>query len=200
MDIFNYDKNTGEFLSQSVARQDPLNKDNFLIPANATPVSLPALSINEAAVFDAGNDKWNITPDYRGETYYLKSDGSEVIFDLGNEPDATMQKTFPAAIKLQNDKTARKSEIENEANELIDAQISNNPRKQLMMVAKAVNMLDAQVGRGGNPSRDPQQDQLVAIFNYVELVNSAEKIAIDAVDVASDPSTITLVHPPLPGS
>ena len=97
-------------------------------------------------------------------------------------------------------KDIRKEEITNQANALVDVYVGSDPRQQLKMVAAGLNMLDAQVGRGGNPSRDPRMDNLVGIFAYVEAVDTAEQDAYAAIDISSDPSTAVLVEPPLPGN
>ena len=114
------------------------------------------------------------------------------------DPDTGDITKQPFSFSIEERREARKYEIEVEANDLIDAQVSSNPRKQLMMVAKAVNMLDAQLGRGGNPGRDPQQDQLVAIFNYIEEVNINEESVKLLIDGSTDPESEVLVHPTLP--
>lgn len=110
--------------------------------------------------------------------------------------DITKQ-PFPAP-PLDQARVIRKAEIAAEADGLIDAQVGASPRGQLMMVAKGLAMLDEQVGRGGSPARNPQMDVLAGIFAYVEAVNVAEQEASDAIDVATDPSTVSLVAPPLP--
>lgn len=111
MDIFNYDAITGEFISQTVARENPLEPGEFLFPAHATAKPLPALQANEAAVFNATLDDWEVKPDYRGVTYYLIADGSEMTFDLGEAPDATVSLTKTDSVILEELKQVKSAEI-----------------------------------------------------------------------------------------
>ena len=97
MNIFNYSADTGEFISQSIARENPMEAGEFLIPANATTVSPPITGTNEVAVFAGGS--WVLTPDFRGVPYFLIADGSDVTFELGESPDVTVQDTFPQAVQ-----------------------------------------------------------------------------------------------------
>lgn len=86
MDIYNYHPDTGEHLSQSAARENPLDEGEYLIPANATTMAPPIPGDNQAAIFVGGT--WSLVPDWRGHTYWL-ADGSEhTITTLGDEPPA----------------------------------------------------------------------------------------------------------------
>ena len=69
MDIFNYNKVTGEFLTKSVARENPLKNDEILLPANATKVVPPVATENKTAVFNGAS--WDLVDDYRGTRYWL---------------------------------------------------------------------------------------------------------------------------------
>lgn len=196
MEIYNYDKITNEFLSTFEARPNPMEEGEFLIPANATAKPLPVLATNEAAVFNIGNDDWTIVSDYRDEVYYLKVDGSKVDFELGDEPNAAMQKTFPAAVKLANDKASRKIELETEADNLIDAQSDSDPRAQRKMLRKAISMIDKQANRG--MGRNPMLNQLAVISDYADLVDDNLDAALVELETSTDPASVVLVHPPLP--
>jgi len=196
MNTYNYSGITGEFLSRGVAREDPLEKNHFLIPANATTIPVPSLVINEAVIFT--NGEWIKVSDFRNETYYLKSDGSKVIFELGGSPDDTMQKTFPADIKLSNERSTRKEELTVESDNLIDAQVGNS-KNHMRMIAEGLSMLDAQVGKGQGNGRNPKQDVIIDKFNYVNEVYVSLDAAFSEIDTSSNPSAVTLVHPPLPG-
>ena len=93
--VHNYSNTTGEFLSSSDAQANPREPGEFIVPANATLATLPTLNANEALVYNNG---WQIVADYREQTYYKIADGEEVTFDLGEEPDVTVQATFPQAV------------------------------------------------------------------------------------------------------
>ena len=67
MKIYNYHRDTGEFINESIANESPLEPGVYLIPANATQIKPPAVSANEAAVFVDG---WQVVPDFRGQIAY----------------------------------------------------------------------------------------------------------------------------------
>lgn len=63
MNIYHYDPISKEYTGLSEAKIDPLekklnNKEVFLIPANATKVSIPKISPNEKAVW--GDENWKV--------------------------------------------------------------------------------------------------------------------------------------------
>lgn len=69
MKIYNYDRETKEFLGSSDARISPLDEKVFLIPANATETKPPIEPLNKKALFD-GNE-WLLVDDFRGTRYWL---------------------------------------------------------------------------------------------------------------------------------
>jgi hypothetical protein len=82
MQIYNYSKETGEYISEQMAQVDPLEsiksgQDVFLIPANTTSIIPPASQIGKARCFINGS--WIYMDDHRGETIYKKSDGTSLI-------------------------------------------------------------------------------------------------------------------------
>tara|TARA_R110001606_G_scaffold141321_2_gene280484 strand:- start:15047 stop:15706 length:660 start_codon:yes stop_codon:yes gene_type:complete len=70
MEIYNYDAEKKEYLSTEEAQESPLEKDVYLIPANATELSPPKTKANEVAIFDEEKQKWNNCEDNRGKTVY----------------------------------------------------------------------------------------------------------------------------------
>ncbi len=86
MKIYNYDKVTKEFLSEGVASVNPLEKDKYLIPANATTIEPLSNKVDFAVCFIP--DKWIYVVDNRTKVYYL--DKEKVIFKLGDEITADM--------------------------------------------------------------------------------------------------------------
>ena len=64
MKIYNYDKNTGVFLSEGYAQKNPKKEGDYLFPAYSTSVVPPSLKQNETAVFNG--EYWEVVPDYRG--------------------------------------------------------------------------------------------------------------------------------------
>lgn len=52
--IWHIDRETGALLAPGLARPDPLDPDNWLVPASATSTAPPALAAGEEAAFVAG--------------------------------------------------------------------------------------------------------------------------------------------------
>lgn len=92
MNIYNYNSETKEFISQNSADSDPLNKGEFLIPANATIIK-PGIKPgeNQAIVFDEENKVWKTVHDFRGSEYWT-DDGEHHVIPALNEtvPDEAL--------------------------------------------------------------------------------------------------------------
>lgn len=94
MIIYNYDRNTKEFINESVASINPLEsekqkKEVYLIPANSTTKNPPKVKKKYVLIFDEEKNKWNQIPDNRG-IYYKKVGGDfvyieEINIDLPND-------------------------------------------------------------------------------------------------------------------
>ena len=59
MRIYNYDRDSGEFIDAADADPDPLTPGEYLLPAFATPTEPPATRPLQAAVFDAKVGAWH---------------------------------------------------------------------------------------------------------------------------------------------
>ena len=122
--INHYYEDTKEFYSRTEGLADPLNPSETLLPANATyddEAPVPVLAENEAAIFDGV--EFIVTPDFRGITYFLKSDGSEVFFDLGEVPDATVDTVKPTDVLLIGLKAIKAGEITSLFNAAVEAPV-----------------------------------------------------------------------------
>lgn len=91
--IYNFDKETGEFLSITTADEDPLDPSNYLMPAHSTIAPVPEDIKGKARVFVDGN--WNYIDDHRGISV-SSHDGTNrftEIRELGVKPeDITFEK------------------------------------------------------------------------------------------------------------
>ena len=54
MQIYNYNRNTGEYVGESTATPNPITAGEYLIPAYATTDSPPSVSGDELAIWDNG--------------------------------------------------------------------------------------------------------------------------------------------------
>jgi hypothetical protein len=84
MKLYHYSAKTGEYLRESEARRDPLDKDQYLIPKHCTPKppEIPRRA-NRVAMWKSG--RWVKTHDYRGVVYYKGHDKyivSDIDFDI----------------------------------------------------------------------------------------------------------------------
>ena len=80
MQIYNYDKNTLEYLSEEVAELDPIG-GKPLIPANATVIEPLAKKDGFVSCFDEKKQIWEYKKDLRGKEFWSKTDGSSVVVD-----------------------------------------------------------------------------------------------------------------------
>lgn len=85
MEIHHYHPETGEWLSTGAADVSPLDADEFLVPAYATPDAPPSTGEHEIAVYLAENGRppfswpqgaWSVVSDFRGMSLFRKSDGA----------------------------------------------------------------------------------------------------------------------------
>lgn len=95
MNIYHFDKTTGEYLSTSTARLDPVDQDP-MIPANATSDSVPTTAANQVAV--RNGNAWEVQPDHRGYIGYDAAGVEQQITDLNVVPDPAWTLTPPFII------------------------------------------------------------------------------------------------------
>lgn len=124
MNLYNYDKNTKEYLSITLASADPMEtkiKGEFvpLVPACATVIEPPKTGENEVAIFNG--KVWEIKKDFRvshkicDENFNIKD-----ITEIGEIEEnylittemAKLIKENPDKFKIQNEEIAQKTEEE----------------------------------------------------------------------------------------
>lgn len=80
MQIYNYDKNTFELISEEVAELDPIG-GKPLIPANATVIEPLDKKDGFAICFNDKKQIWEYKKDLRGKEFWSKETGAKVIVD-----------------------------------------------------------------------------------------------------------------------
>ena len=124
MNLYNYDKNTKEYLSTTLASADPMEtkiRGEFvpLIPACATVIEPPKTGENEVAIFNG--KVWEIKKDFRvshkicDENFNIKD-----ITEIGEIEEnylittemAELIKENPDKFKIQNEEITQKTEEE----------------------------------------------------------------------------------------
>ena len=99
MNLYNYDKNTKEYLSTTLASADPMEtkiKGEFvpLVPAYSTLMEPPKTDKNEVAIFNG--EAWEIKKDFRvshkicDENFNIKD-----ITEIGEIEEKYLPRSFP---------------------------------------------------------------------------------------------------------
>jgi len=83
-----YDVNTKLFSHETEGQKDPLG-GGVLTPASSTTTKPPIMD-GLVARFNITSGEWDMIPDHRDDTVFLKSDGSVVELELGDRLDETM--------------------------------------------------------------------------------------------------------------
>ena len=121
MKIYNYNKDTKEFVRETDARQDPLDSSNYLIPANATTIEPPVIEDGFVNVFDEISNSWIKTEDNRGVWYRIREEVK--INDLGPIEEGLTKNPV--------EKTAEEIQAEQNEFNLINAKKASGKQKLL---------------------------------------------------------------------
>ena len=113
MKIYNYNKDTKEFVRETDARQDPLDSSNYLIPANATTIEPPVIEDGFVNVFSEISNSWIKTEDNRGVWYRIREEVK--INDLGPIEEGLTKDPI--------EKTSEEIQAEQNQQSIIDAKI-----------------------------------------------------------------------------
>ena len=77
----------GFYLCQAVADADPMQPENWLIPAGCVETEPPEVKPEQAAKWQPESKKWAYLPDYRGKTAYRTDNGQpETVQTVGELP------------------------------------------------------------------------------------------------------------------
>lgn len=165
MNLYNYDKNTKEYLSTTIASADPMEtkiKGEFvpLVPACATVIEPPTTGENEVAIFNG--KVWEIKKDFRvshkicDENFNIKN-----ITEIGEIEEkylvtadmAKLIKENPDKFKIQNEEIAQKTEEEYQEflNNKIKKEEAEKIKNQLLELdSKAIRPIRAILAGTGN--------------------------------------------------
>jgi len=100
MKVYNYDKDTKEYISTTQASENPLEKGKYLIPANATTIAINADKVGFTQTFNEAKNTWSYVEDNRGKTVYDTTTKQESKVDyLG-----TIKSGFTELVPKANDK------------------------------------------------------------------------------------------------
>ncbi|MCM1512600.1 MAG: phage tail assembly chaperone [Oxalobacter formigenes] len=74
--LYEYSPKTGEFIGENFATESPLEPGKYLSRSNATFTAPPEAGEHEIPVWK--NGQWEIVPDWRGTTYYLRDENGQI--------------------------------------------------------------------------------------------------------------------------
>jgi hypothetical protein len=137
MKIYNYSDKTGEYLSESEAKEDPRVNGSFLVPALAT--TKKPLECGDKEVNCFINGDWAIKKDLRGTTIYKQDNpyGAAMVESIGDIPDGwSFDEPAESIEKKEID------EIRNQRNAAF-AYFESKPARFSILMKRAT---DAQVG------------------------------------------------------
>ncbi|AQW85490.1 hypothetical protein CPIN18020_0243 [Campylobacter pinnipediorum subsp. caledonicus] len=93
MKVYNYDKETKEYLYESEAQTSPLEEGKYLIPANATELKPPKEKAGFAICFN--NTEWIYKKDLRGKTLFHTQTQQSVQVDTLDFDDSEYTEIEP---------------------------------------------------------------------------------------------------------
>ena len=97
--VYNYNRDTGEYLGLETAYESPMEPGVYLLPAHSTETAPPEAGEHQAAVYSDG--AWTLVEDHRGEVWYdTATQERHEIKELGIVPETWTQivPTDPEAI------------------------------------------------------------------------------------------------------
>ena len=92
------------YLCTTVADRDPLDENNWLIPAGCVETAPPETGKNQAAQWQQESQTWRIIPDYRGQTAYRtdtwQHDGiaADTVTEPGELPEGLTIEPPPSSL------------------------------------------------------------------------------------------------------
>lgn len=178
MNLYNYDKNTKEYLSTTTASADPMEtkiKGEFvpLVPAYATLLEPPKTGENEVAIFNG--EAWEIKKDFRvshkicDENFNIKD-----ITEIGEIEEnylvsadiAELIKENPNNFKIQNNEIVQKTETE------IEEEKAQEEAERIAML----NLTAADVERAIYKAKGLDFDDVITLIQAQPLTETGEPL------------------------
>ena len=95
----------GFYVCQTVADQDPMQPENWLIPAGCIEAEPPETKQGQAAKWQPETQSWQYLPDYRGKTAYRTDNGQpETVQTVGELPAGLTLVAPPSELHQWNGK------------------------------------------------------------------------------------------------
>lgn len=135
MNIYNYDKITFEYINTSEAKPSPLEKNVYLIPANATDIKVIDEKEGFVRCFNRSLKKWEYKEDHRGKIQYNKETiQSSIVTYIGeiennytlNKPTTTFDRWDTESNEWITNLDDYKTNIKSLINNYTDYKILNN--------------------------------------------------------------------------
>lgn len=146
MNIYHYDRETGELLGIGQADESPEEPGVFLIPGHATAITPPAVVDGYTRCFIDG--VWTQVEDHRGKKIYLKLDGSELMVTvLGPIPNQYIDQapTVPYPT-WKNQKWV--TDVDREKNYLITSKLAEIVISDEAMHRVTEDLIDTLISKG----------------------------------------------------
>ena len=140
MIIYNYDKDTGEFLNAKKARVNPKKLSDYLTPAFATEQKPPEVEGNKIVIFDKDLNGWKIEDDYRGLAYFDKNTGERFVIEKIGEKLKSNAVTTEPPIEFFEPKYQGKKWVEKA--KVYKGKKANNSKEVDNIARKEINDLD----------------------------------------------------------
>lgn len=210
--IYNYHPDSGEYLSQSEAGLDPLERKP-LIPAFATNEEPPATDDNEVAVFK--RKAWSVLADYRGTQYWLADGTSHTIEVVGEEPPTGALDTPPEPtldeLKAQTVEQVvafasnTRAQIAGQVDAYKLAGWVDKARRAPFIIANTASVADIAIvqtecdrrGKNETPAQlaQKQVDKAESLATAVAIIDGLEATTLEAIETAtSDTALATLLQ------
>ncbi len=82
--VYSYDPETFEYQGETTAQINPMDTEEFLMPAHTVEDQPPAAEENQIAIYEG---QWKIKPDFRTQTIWQDYETSKEVDEIGDIPE-----------------------------------------------------------------------------------------------------------------